>query len=44
LDKNIHTHGSLYLPAELIKKATGENLNPKYFVEYLKEKYTKLYK
>lgn len=43
LDKNIHTHGSLYLPAELIKKATGETLNPTYFVDYLKEKYSKLY-
>lgn len=43
LDTNIHKYGSLYYPRELIKMATGEDLNPKYFVDYLKEKYTKLY-
>ena len=43
LDKNIHSFGSLYFPAELIKKATGESLNPKYFVDYLGKKYSHLY-
>lgn len=43
LDSHIHIHGSLYYPRELIKVATGEELNPTYFVEYLKTKYTKLY-
>lgn len=43
LDKNVHTHGSLYFPHDLMKKVTGEDLNPKYFVNYLREKYTKLY-
>lgn len=44
LDKNIHIYGSLYLPNELIKKATGEKLNPQYFIDYITTKYTKLYK
>lgn len=40
LRDNIHQHGSLYWPDELVKKVTGEELNPKYFVEYIKGKYT----
>lgn len=44
LRTNIYTHGSLYKPAELIKKVTGEKLNPKYFINYLNSKYKKLYK
>lgn len=43
LDTHIHTHGSLYFPDELVKKVTGEALNPSYFVQYLKEKYSKIY-
>lgn len=43
LDTHVHTYGSLYYPNELVGKVTGESLNPKYFIAYLKEKYTKLY-
>lgn len=43
LDQNIHRHGSLYLPDELVEKVTGEKLNPKYFIDYLTKKYTLLY-
>lgn len=43
LDQNVHRYGSLYFPSELIKKATGEELNPQYFIDYLTEKYAKLY-
>ncbi|KKU92513.1 MAG: Carboxypeptidase Taq [Microgenomates group bacterium GW2011_GWA1_48_10] len=39
LRENIHWHGSIYRPEELVKKVTGEDLNPKYFIEYLKRKY-----
>ncbi len=39
LRKNIHQYGSIYRPDVLCKKVTGEELNPKYFVEYLKKKY-----
>jgi carboxypeptidase Taq len=43
LRKNIHQYGSLYWPKELVKKVTGEELNPKYFLEYIKSKYSKIY-
>jgi carboxypeptidase Taq len=39
LRRNIHQYGSLYYPGELVKKVTGENLNPRYFLDYIKEKY-----
>ncbi len=39
LRKNIHQYGSLYYPDELVKKITGEELNPNYFLDYIKEKY-----
>lgn len=44
LRENIHQHGSLYWPSELIKKVTSEELDPKYFLSYLKEKFSKIYK
>ncbi|ACR80515.1 MULTISPECIES: carboxypeptidase M32 [Kosmotoga] len=43
LRENIHRHGKKYLPEELIKISTGEELNPEYFIRYIKEKYTKIY-
>lgn len=36
---NIHTHGSLYWPRELIKRVTGEEPNPAFLVKYLEAKY-----
>jgi carboxypeptidase Taq len=43
LRKNIHRHGRRYPPEELIKRATGNSLNPKHFLDYLKEKYGEIY-
>lgn len=43
LRENIHRYGSLYRPDELILKVTGEPLNPGYFLDYLKEKYSAIY-
>jgi len=43
LKENIHKYGSVYKPAELIKKVTGEELTAKYFIEYLNNKYNKVY-
>ncbi len=43
LAENIHRKGAIYDPLDLIQEVTGEKLNSKYFVEYLKEKYSKLY-
>ncbi|MDR0325955.1 MAG: carboxypeptidase M32 [Oscillospiraceae bacterium] len=44
LCENIHRHGELYRPDELLRRATGEGFNPAYYVAYLKEKFTELYK
>jgi carboxypeptidase Taq len=38
LRKNIHQEGSRYFPEVLIKKVTGEGLNSKYLIDYLKDK------
>ncbi len=43
LRKNIHQHGRLFAPEELCEKVTGEKLNFKYFMNYAKNKYSKLY-
>ncbi len=43
LKKNIHIHGKFYTASSLTKKVTGEDLNSKYFIDYLKEKYTNLF-
>jgi carboxypeptidase Taq len=43
LKENIHQHGKLYTPNELIVKVTGEELNADYLIEYLEKKYTEVY-
>jgi carboxypeptidase Taq len=43
LREHIHQHGAVYTPDELIKKATGKKLSSKYYLQYITEKYTKLY-
>jgi carboxypeptidase Taq len=43
LKENIHKHGSVYKPAELVKIVTGEELTAKYFIEYLNKKYGEIY-
>ena len=45
LNEKIHTVGSLYPTAdELLVAVTGKPLDPQLFIDYLKEKYSKLYK
>ena len=39
LEKNIYQHGRYFSSEELCKKATGEILNSKYFLDYVAEKY-----
>ena len=39
LQQNIWQHGSRYPTAELITKATGEPLNPRYFRQHLERRY-----
>lgn len=43
LENKIHRHGKLKTPKELMVLVTGEELNPDYYIEYLKEKYRKIY-
>lgn len=43
LRENVHRFGKLKTSREILKDATGEDFNPKYYAEYLKEKYSKLY-
>ena len=43
LRENIHQYGKLYTPDELVRRVTGEELNASYLVEYLEQKYTKVY-
>lgn len=43
LGSKIHKYGKLKDTPEIIKEVTGEELNPKYYIEYLKEKYGKIY-
>jgi carboxypeptidase Taq len=43
LREKIHQHGRVFLPSDLIKRVTGEELNPDYLVQYLEEKYSDVY-
>ena len=43
LRKRVHLHGKTYKAADLVKKVTGEYPTSRYFIEYLKAKYEKLY-
>ena len=43
LIENVHSVSNLYDPPELIKRITGEDITPKYFIEYLNKKFSKIY-
>ncbi len=43
LGEKIHKHGKLFEPQELITKVTGEESNPRYLINYLEDKYTRVY-
>lgn len=42
LHQHIHQYGSLYKPSEVLEQCCGK-FDPKYFIDYLTDKYTKLY-
>ncbi len=44
LRKNIHLRGKTDTAAALVKKVTGEDLDPKYFATYLEKKYGEIYR
>jgi carboxypeptidase Taq len=43
LRENIHHHGKRYTASELCERVTGEPLSFRYFMEYARKKYRKLY-
>ncbi len=43
LRENIHMHGKTFTARDLIKRATGEYLNSRFFNNYLEEKYGEIY-
>jgi len=43
LKTKIHQYGGSKTPKELLLEVTGEEFNPKYYIQFLKEKYSKLY-
>ncbi len=43
LKNNVHRHGGVYEPNELLLSVTGETFNPQYYVDYLIEKYSRLF-
>ena len=43
LTLHIHQHGKMKKPLEIIKEVTNESLNAQYLLDYLTEKYTKIY-
>jgi carboxypeptidase Taq len=44
LKERIHVHGKKFTPAELVKRVTGSELSPRPFVEYVKAKYSDIYR
>ncbi len=43
LKEKIHRHGRRYTTKELIKKSTGQEPNPKAYLEYLEKKFGEIY-
>jgi carboxypeptidase Taq len=44
LRDNIHTYGKYYKPEDLVEHITGERLNSDHFIDYIKQKYSDIYK
>lgn len=43
LKGNVHSLGNLYDPLVMLKKVTGEDIDPSHFVRYLNDKYSRIY-
>ena len=43
LGEHIFRHSAMYDPDELLHMCTGESFDPKYYIDYLTSKYSKLY-
>ncbi len=43
LKEHVHQYGCRLTPQEVMTKATGEPFDPDYYLDYLEDKYTRLY-
>lgn len=43
MKEKVHRYGASKSPKDILKDATGEEFNPNYYVEYLIDKYSKVY-
>ncbi|MEJ2248357.1 MAG: carboxypeptidase M32 [Candidatus Lokiarchaeota archaeon] len=44
LRQNIHQYGRMYRARELVQRVTNEDLNPQYFLDYIKNKFYPIYR
>ena len=44
LRENIHCHGSKFTPSELVKRITGNSMDAQPYLNYLRNKYSEIYK
>lgn len=44
LRKHVHVHGKTFGARDLVRRVTSEELNSRYFNEYIQEKYSKIYR
>ncbi len=44
LREEVHARGRIYEPEELMKLVTGQGLSPRPFLDYVKEKYSRVYR
>ena len=44
LKENVYQYGLIYRAPDLIKRITGEDLNPDYFIKYVEDKYYPIYR
>jgi carboxypeptidase Taq len=43
LREHVYAYGQVYATGELVHKATGEDLNPGYFLQYANTKFAAIY-
>src|SRR5207249_1723778 len=43
LRQHVHRHGRKFLPKEIIKRATGTDLTPEPYLQYLRSKFSDVY-
>ena len=43
LREHVHQYGKLKTSQQILKDMTGEDFNPQYYIDYLKEKYRECY-